>query len=146
VITWILDEANLAKFLPEQFSRFDAIRKQLDDLDVYHDIATAFIVAETDAEELLFHIGPNGRVDGEIVRSFVVAYDELCAAFATATQVDNSFLSVSLNYHDSNAEGDRYDDVDGFFWEVSGCTRFTPAMEKFRSSLIIQQVGFVQYG
>lgn len=146
VITWIINEADLAKFLPDQFSRFDAIRKQLDDLDVYHDIATQFIVDETDSEELLFHVGPDGPVDGELVRSLVTAYNELCAAFATATQVDKSFLTVSLNYHDSTAEGDRYDDVDGFFWEVDGCMKYTPAMERFRSSLLIQRAGFVQYG
>ena len=29
-------------------------------------------------------------------------------------------LDLSFGYHDSSNEGDRYDDVDGFFWAVEG--------------------------
>ena len=34
-------------------------------------------------------------------------------------------LSISLGYHNSDDEGDRYDDIDGHFWDLGGVTYMT---------------------
>lgn len=39
-------------------------------------------------------------------------------------------LSINLGYHSSNEDGDRYDEVDGHFWDLGGVTVKTPAAKK----------------
>lgn len=53
-------------------------------------------------------------------------------------------LLLGMDEHDSSEEGDRYDDVDGWFWTVDGVYQRTPAGEKFKDQ--ISEVGFVRFG
>ena len=53
-------------------------------------------------------------------------------------------LTLFLNYHDSSDEGDRYDDINGAFWEVDGVWQMTPAAEKLRDK--IRREGYVIFG
>lgn len=53
-------------------------------------------------------------------------------------------LELSFSYHDSSNEGDRYDDVDGFFWSVGGMYQLTKAGKKYAK--IINRNFFVTFG
>lgn len=51
------------------------------------------------------------------------AYEALCEAFEKVT----GGATLDLAHHDSENDGDRYDDADGAFWSVGGLTRPTKA-------------------
>lgn len=67
------------------------------------------------------------------------AYARLQDAFQAKTK-----LSLSLDYHDSENDGSRYDNVDGWFWIVEGVTTLTPAGKKY--SKFIAHSSWVYYG
>jgi len=72
-------------------------------------------------------------------KDLVKAYMNLCLAFEKATG-----LTLGLAYHDSESEGDRYDDVDGIYWHVDGMYQLTPAGKKMKK--YIKRKNFVQFG
>ncbi len=53
----------------------------------------------------------------------LTAYNALCEAFKKTT----GGATLELAHHDSDNNGDRYDDVDGAFWCVGNLTRPTKA-------------------
>ncbi len=67
-------------------------------------------------------------------------YKSLQKAFKKAT----GGATIDLAYHDSDNNGDRYDDISGTFWSVGGLTRPTKAA-KFLGSRV-EQKGYVVYG
>lgn len=68
-----------------------------------------------------------------------LAYNSLVTAFNNETKLD-----LSLGFHDANDEGDRYDDVNGYFWRVDGVYQLTPAGLKYRKE--IDRKLFVTFG
>lgn len=58
------------------------------------------------------------------------AYDELLVKFKEVTG-----LQLDVSHHDSESEGDRYDDVDGVFWTVGGVYQLTPAGKKYEDKI-----------
>ena len=68
-----------------------------------------------------------------------VAYKALCAAFEKLTG-----LGLGLGYHDKGDEGDRYDDVDGYYWWLDGVYKLSPEGEKLNE--IIQRKFWVTFG
>ena len=72
-------------------------------------------------------------------KDVVKAYKELCSAFENKTG-----LGLNVAFHNSEDEGDIYDDVDGIYWYVDGMYELTPAgkiMEKY-----VERKNFVQFG
>lgn len=59
----------------------------------------------------------------EFTDGVIALYKALCEAFEKAT----GGATLELAHHDSDNNGDRYDDVDGAFWSVGGLTRPTEA-------------------
>jgi hypothetical protein len=72
------------------------------------------------------------------------AWDKLAKAFTAATMTEGEGLEIEPNYHNSDDEGDRYDEVNGGFIEVLGVTAVTPAGKKFEK--FIEHVSYVQFG
>lgn len=68
-----------------------------------------------------------------------LAYNQLTDAFNKKTKLD-----LSLGFHDADEEGDRYDDVNGYFWMVDGVYSYTPAGKKYRKE--IDRKLFVTFG
>jgi hypothetical protein len=64
------------------------------------------------------------------VQEIAEAFENLKAAFAQATRVGESNLTLSIGYHNAEDDGDRYDDVDGVFWAVGGLYQLTPSGKK----------------
>jgi len=56
----------------------------------------------------------------------------------------NTGLNVAPDYHDANDDGDRYDEVDGLYWTVSGIWEKTPAGKKIGEK--VQRKFFVTFG
>jgi hypothetical protein len=66
-------------------------------------------------------------------------YDALVTKFKESTGLD-----LEIYYHDSENEGDRYDDVNGVFWMVSGVYQLTEAGEKHKDR--ITRAFYVTFG
>jgi len=69
---------------------------------------------------------------------FTEVGDKIKKAFYALTKAFNkkTGLSLYMGYHDTEGEGDRYDEVDGAFWAVEGMWQLTPVgkkMDKFVS-------------
>jgi hypothetical protein len=66
-------------------------------------------------------------------------YNNLITAFKAKTK-----LTLTLCYHDSDSEGDRYDEVDGYYWTVGGVYQLTKAGKKYEKE--ITRSFFVTFG
>jgi hypothetical protein len=66
-------------------------------------------------------------------------FSSLCSEFNKETG-----LFLNIGYHNSSDEGSRYDDVDGFFWEVHGVYERTPAAVK--NAELISPASYVIFG
>ena len=53
-------------------------------------------------------------------------------------------LELYIGYHDAEAEGSRYDDIDGVYWCVGGVYQLTPAGKKYEK--FIETKNFVNFG
>ena len=53
-------------------------------------------------------------------------------------------LDLAIRFHDSDNQGDCYDDVNGVFWDVDGVYQYSPAGEKFKD--FIERKFYVTYG
>jgi len=58
------------------------------------------------------------------------AFDELKSAFDKKTG-----LELCINYHDNEAQGDIYDEVNGGYFSVDGMYQLTPAGKKMRKKV-----------
>ena len=67
------------------------------------------------------------------------AYKDLIAEFEKKTG-----LFLFIGYHDSENDGDRYDEVDGVYWNVENVYQYTPSGEKYKEK--ITRHFFVQFG
>jgi hypothetical protein len=104
-------------------------------------------IEEEDLQDLdfleLFEYGEYHRVkDCSNVKLSVLCktYDILLKTFYEKT----NGLSLYYRIHDKEDNGDRYDEVDGFFWEVSEVYKYTDAGEKYKE--FIKRCFYVTYG
>lgn len=79
-----------------------------------------------------------------LLREFYDKYLALSAAFTTATRVGDSELELYLGYHDSQAQGSAYDDVEEFFFHVDGMYQLSPAGAAIQDQ--VTRSFFVTYG
>jgi hypothetical protein len=75
----------------------------------------------------------------ELSKEIIALYNAIREAFH-----DDTGLYLCADYHDRENEGDRYDEVDGLYWEVSGVYEMTPAAKKIADH--IQHVNFTKWG
>ena|SRR3990167_4860505 len=68
---------------------------------------------------------------GTAAADAVGAYIALKTAFQKKTG-----LSLTLSWHDSDNDGQKYDEVDGEFWSVENVYDYTPAGKKYRNKII----------
>jgi hypothetical protein len=69
---------------------------------------------------------------------------DLWTALQTAFHKKSNGLTLELGFHDSDNEGDRYDDINGTYFSVGGMYQLTKAGKKFQRS--VKQQFFVTFG
>lgn len=107
----VISEENVKKICPKEYKAFiDALEKE--DKDLYD-----FAIGDQMGEETSNVLG--------------LVWNNLCVAFRQATTVGNSCFDLNIGYHDKDSDGDRYDEVDGYFFSVDGAYQLSPAGEKF---------------
>jgi hypothetical protein len=123
VSTWRIYDAKLGQLCPRQFG---ALQKSLESNEMTIEGLADCLAREEDVPE-----------------DVMKAYERLCVAFNKKTKKRSSTLDLTLSYH-SDSDGDRYDDVRGAFWEVTGVQTLTPAAKAIRNGL--ERVQYVVYG
>ena len=117
----VIEQEDLEKLVPKEFNEF---------LNVCDEDDTSFDeVAERIQQDDFDNISVKVQEK----------YLKLCAAFKRKTK-----LTLELNYHNSEDQGDRYDDVSGHYWSVDGLYQLSPAGKKL--SKIVKRKFFVTYG
>jgi len=119
----VIEEDEIKKLCPKEFY---ALRELVDKDD------------QTDWDSLA-RAGICCEIEGECGEEISKAYEKLCRAFKKKTG-----LSLSINFHDKQDEGDRYDEVDGPYWIVDGMYELTPAGRKMEGK--VQRRLFVHFG
>jgi hypothetical protein len=131
----VITPAALKRLCPKTFKIF---RETLED-------------AQMDEETLAQHaldydieIDPDILYHKELIQAVHKAYKALQKDFnrrvigslpGSAQTKESSRLSLVLNFHDSNENGDKYDEVNGPFWEVLGMYQLSPAGKKIARSV-----------
>lgn len=82
------------------------------------------------AQELAYGKGYSDTLDEKHFEKCNTQYHKLCDAFQLYTN-----LTLNINYHNISTEGDRYDDVDGVFWELGNVTKLTPSAKKMEEDI-----------
>ena len=82
--------------------------------------------------------------DRALVEACMEAYDEVMSAFKKATKID-----ITRNYHDTENDGDRYDDVSGGYWEVDFSSVYTKTKKAKDMEKVLGEItwaNFVNFG
>lgn len=106
----VVGETFIKKTAPKEWKKFNGlfVKSDAEVRDIV-DLFTGYEYEKTD--------------DNDLLRE---AYDSLVKKFNEKTG-----LTLSINYHDSGNDGDRYDEVNEWFWEVGGVYDITPAGKKY---------------
>lgn len=120
----VIEEKDIAKLCPKEY---EAYSETLENSDVVDNL-NEFAMEASQGGDL-------SRFDNE----FKKAYEKLINAFHKKTG-----LHLNINYHSSKDNGDRYDEVDEFFWEVGGMYQLTKAGKKMQK--YVQRKFFVTFG
>jgi hypothetical protein len=82
----------------------------------------------------------NGGLDENECKDIEDAYQRLREVFEIVTEG----LTLALDFHDSEECGDRYDDVNGYYWSVYGVYEMTHAGKLMQGK--IERKFFVTFG
>jgi len=83
--------------------------------------------------------GQFDSIESDCGKEISKTFENLRKAFEKKTR-----LQLFIGYHDCENDGDRYDDVDGTYWNVSGMYQLTPAGKKMKK--YVERKYFVQLG
>ena len=126
----VISEATLRK-VPGVVEKLDALIEFLEEYNIeLYEFADKFMYSEA--------VFPEYAVNDKITE----LYGDLCDTFAEQTG-----LAISVGYHDSENDGDKYDDLNGVYWEVLSAYTIRPEAKQFLEKYgHIRRAFFVKYG
>lgn len=127
----VIEEKGLLKIAPKEF-------KALQDLLAKYEVSLEDLYRAIEDQEPL--VGRDEDDDEQVEKELKTALKKLRAAF----KKNSGGLSLGLGYHNSDDNGDRYDEVNGIYWWVDGMYQLSPAGKKNRK--LIERKFFVQFG
>ena len=107
--TEVIEEKNIRKFCPKEFKNLETAIANSD--TTWDEVAQALCFSNED----------------ELAPNVLIYYRQLRKALEKKTG-----LEIRIGYHDSSEQGDRYDEVDGKFWEVEGMYQLSSAGKKMK--------------
>ena len=117
----VIQEKEVEIICPNEYKAFlDILEKAKIDLDTF-------------AKDVAYN------ADDHHIQEIVDGWFALEKAFEKATG-----LWLTINHHDQSNDGSRYDDVDGYFFEVGNVYQLTPAGEKLKDK--IKRKFYVSFG
>jgi hypothetical protein len=118
----VIEDKDVQKLCPKEYKAFD---NAIDDNEGYD--------LEAIAREITFE----GMES--IAPKIKKAYIALTKAFNKKTG-----LELGIGFHDADESGDRYDEVNGAYWNVGGVFTRTPAGKKYKA--LIDRKFYVTFG
>ena len=140
---WVIAESRLAALLPQEWEEFCQARAAA--CPEAGDYERWVHAMDADDPSSAFE-AVDDQLQEQQQEWLNRAYVQLQQAFTQKTQVDDSELELAIAYHDAEAEGSRYDDVDGIFWVVRGMVMMTPAGEQAAKLLDVSLQFYVLFG
>jgi hypothetical protein len=127
---WVVEEEKLKQVCEEEYGELSEVLKKF---KVSFDELASAICYQSEIE-----------VEEEEVNEIFFSFDQLVKRFKEKTD-----LTLHLGYHDSSDSGDRYDELDGYFFAVdfSEIYELTPVAKKAKEQGInIRAKTYVSYG
>ena len=133
---WVISKEDLEKICGEEVrmidflcDKFGVSWDQIASAYVYHDSINFYNIDDEEEAE---------RMDSEVFDTL----SELTKKFKAKTN-----LELELGYHNSSDNGDRYDDIDGVYFSVSGAYKLTDeAIKLLNKGIKIKSATWVSYG
>ena len=113
----VIEESEIAKIVPNELKAFN-------DLLEKHNVEKSAGLGNGFACEDMYNLEDELEdIDDfeSIVEEIKTTFNALCEAFEKATG-----LNLYANGHDADNDGSRYDEVNGFFWELGNVNQLTP--------------------
>lgn len=127
---WVVSEESVKQVCEEEYRELSEV---LDKFEVSFDELASSICYQSEIE-----------AEEEEVDEIFFSFDQLVKRFKEKTD-----LTLHLGYHDSNDNGDRYDELDGYFFTVnfSEIYELTPVAKKAKEQGIdVSLKTYVNYG
>lgn len=105
-----------------------------------HEIEESFLCYPKFGDEFRQELEMELDDDSETAQTITSALDAVYQCF----EKDTNGLTLEVDYHDVNEEGDRYDTVDGVFWSVGGVYCMTPQADAIKEHLT--DVSYTKWG
>lgn len=141
VFSVVIEEEDLEKLKLEELSLF---YQAVEDAGAtVENVAAVVRFEDYDIDDMYYEDDPTEDEALERTRPIIDAYEKLHEAFKARTG-----LGLFLNIHNSEDEGDIYDDVNGCFWELSFSDVYmlTPEAEKLQETIPFDIQHYVVYG
>lgn len=132
-----VDEKVVAEICPKEY---EAFKKLLEKIGIDVEIFAKCLVVDCDLNDYADD-GETDKISEKDQDTVHKAYEKLIYAFDAKTKN----AGLSLGYHDADDDGDRYDDVNGAYWEVCNCYQLSPA-GKFLKDKGLSRKFFVSFG
>ena len=114
----VIEGRSVQEICPEEFQAFEKA------------LGVAGMHIETYATAIYFDDADPNDLEQEEFMHINLAYKQLQKAFYNATNLD-----IWLDFHNSEDNGDRYDDVKGYYWAVDGMYQLTEAGKKMQDKV-----------
>ena len=144
VFSVIIEEEDLEKLKLEELSLFyQAVEDAGTTVEAVAIVVRFNDYDNDDIEAMYYEDDPTQDEVLERTRPIINAYEKLREAFKARTG-----LELFLNHHNSDDEGDIYDDVSGCFWELSFSDVYmlTPEAEKLQETIPFDIQHYVVFG
>ena len=139
----VIDEENLKKVDPEIKELFKLLEATIEDNENFDfNEFTRMCAYCNTLEDMLKELNGQDDLPSDVVKVAWKIVDKITKAFKKKTKLD-----LYLDYHNSEEDGSRYDDVDGVIWIVGGCYIKSPAFKALEKRKIqVADVMWVNYG
>jgi len=130
-----IDEKVVAEICPKEYKAF---KKLLDKAGVDIDRFAQCLVQDCDLND--YANDGDKEISAEDDNAILAAYEKLAEAFNAKTKN----AGLCLGYHDADNDGDRYDDINGAYWEICNGYELSPAGKILKGKM--RREFFVSFG
>lgn len=130
----VIDEKHVRKLCPKEYHELEEI---IEEGGISLEDVAAFFVQD---RELCFPAIEDDKKAVKLQDRLIAVWKRLQAKF----RKKSGGLELDIGFHDSNNEGDRYDDVNGPFFCVGGMYKYSKAGLRFKKK--VERKFFVCFG
>lgn len=127
----VIEDKGILKIAPKEFKAFQKLLAK-------YEVSLEDLHRTIENHDPL--VGRDGDDDADVEKELRASLVALQAAF----KKNSGGLELGLGFHNSDDDGDLYDDINGIYWWVEGMYQLSPAGKKHRA--LVERKFFVHYG